>query len=162
MAIQRCTRSVLLLSDFVFTGSGECAFYPTLQDANPDAVHSPARQNPLPFWSYHAHAHTCVTCLSLSQDHIGARRPRREAADGSRLFIESHYNLLRESRGSRGRRGAQDALVGTALTHARVRAGLVLARSRLAQLLSGGFYRCGCGSAFRDRRRGRPAQVRSH
>ena len=65
---------------------------------------------------------------SLSQEYIDARRPRREAADGSRHRIEYYFHRLSELRESRGRRGARDASVDAALAHACVRACLVLAR----------------------------------
>jgi hypothetical protein len=96
---------------------------------------------------------------SLSQEYIDARRPRREAADGSRHRIEYYLHRLSELRESRGRRGARDASVDAALAHACVRACLVLARSRLDRQLCG---RVGCrghGPAFRGHRRGRSTRV---
>jgi hypothetical protein len=59
LAMQQCTRSVPLLSDFAFTGSGECSIPPTLQDASPDALRSPACQNPLRYGLL-MHTLTCV------------------------------------------------------------------------------------------------------
>ena len=79
------------------------------------------------------HTLMCATHASLYQVHIGARRRAAKPQDGSRQRIDYYYGRLRQSRDSRGQRGAQDASAGTALAHTHVRAGLMLARSRLAQ-----------------------------
>ena len=107
------------------------------------------------------HTLMCATHASLSQGHIGARRRAAKPQDGSRQRIDYYYGHLRQSRDSRGQRGAQDASAGTALAHTHVRAGLMLARSRLAQQFSGRVCHRGCGPAFRGCRRGRLAQARS-
>ena len=107
------------------------------------------------------HTLMCATHASLSQGHIGARRRAAKPQDGSRQRIDYYYGRLRQSRDSRGQRGAQDASAGTALAHTHVRAGLMLARSRLAQQFSGRVCHRGCGPAFRGCRRGRLAQARS-
>jgi hypothetical protein len=52
---------------------------------------------------------------SLSQEYIGARRPRSEAADCLRHHTEYFYHCLCELREPRGRRGARDASVDAAL-----------------------------------------------
>jgi len=108
------------------------------------------------------HTQHCATHASLSQGHIGARRRAAKPQDSSRQRIDYYYGRLRQSRDYRGRRGAQDASVDATRAHARVRAGLVLARPRLAQQFSGRVCHRGPGPAFRGRRRGRPAQARSH
>jgi hypothetical protein len=79
-AIQRHTRSELLLSDFAFIDSGECTIHPAGQYASPDVVRTSAHQYTLASSSSILLTLTCVTRASLSQGHIAARRPRGEAA----------------------------------------------------------------------------------
>ena len=81
--------------------------------------------------------------------------------DGSIQRIDYIYGFLRQSRDSRAWPSAQDASGGAVLTHTRVRAVLVLAPSRLAQRSSGLSCCRHRGPAFRGRRRGRLAHVRS-
>ena len=67
------------------------------------------------------HTLTCATHASLSQGHIGARRRAAKPQDGSRQRIDYCYGRLRQPRGSRGLRGAQDALEDAARPHAYAR-----------------------------------------
>lgn len=98
----------------------------TIQGANPDAVRSHPHAKP-PFRSgliMYTLTHASSP-LPFPGAPIGARRPRREAADGSRLLLELLFNLFRESRGLRGRRGAQQSSGGEAFSHTSVKTGLV-------------------------------------
>ena len=120
----------LLLFDVAFTGSSECAIHSTAQDASQDALSTAACQSPRAELCSPTHTQHCATHASLSQGHIGARRRAAKPQDSSRQRIDYYYGRLRQSRDYRGRRGAQDASVDATRAHARVRAGLVLARSR--------------------------------
>jgi hypothetical protein len=90
----------------------------------------------------------------------GGRAAKPQPA--SSHLLASYYHRIRESREWRGRRGAQDASFEAALAHSRARAGLVLARSRLAQKLRGRVCHSCRGPSSSGCRRGRPAQAWSH
>jgi hypothetical protein len=61
---------VLLLSIFFLAGPGEHSIQPTLWDASPGVVRSPACQASLPFWFFSCtHSLTLYFC-SLSQEYI--------------------------------------------------------------------------------------------
>jgi hypothetical protein len=83
------------------------------------------------------HTLTCITCVSISQEHIGARRSRRKAADVSCHRIESYYQRLRGSHESRGQWGARDAWSRRHSHTHRVRTSLMIARPWLAQQVRG-------------------------
>ena len=88
---------------------------------------------------------------------IGARRRAAKPQDGSRQRIDYCYGRLRQPRGSRvegceALRTRWKMRPARTPTHARVKAGPALARSRLAEQLSGRACRRGCGPAFLGRR----------
>ena len=82
LAIQRHTRSELLLSDFAFIDSGECTIHPTGQYASPDVVRTSAHQYTLASSSSSAYAnmrHSCLPFPGAYRCETAARRSRKRA-----------------------------------------------------------------------------------
>ena len=101
---------------FALAGPGEHSIQPTLWDASPGVVRSPACQASRFLSGFLIHTLTYVILLLPFPGVYGARRPRRKAADGT-----SHQqHCLRDSRDSQGRRRSRGASVDTALACARV------------------------------------------
>ena len=77
-----------------------------------------------------------ASCRALPQEQIDARDEHEVKLQTARHHrINDFYNMLRKSRGFRGRRGARDASVDTTVLCARLWAGLVAARLRLGRRL---------------------------
>jgi hypothetical protein len=75
---------------FAFTRPSEYSIHPTLQDTSPDALRSPARQNPL---RYHLLMHT-LTCVILVLPFPGVHRCEAAATRSRRRLASSHRVLL--------------------------------------------------------------------
>jgi hypothetical protein len=108
----------------------------------------------------------CIVHTSMYTPSLGVER-FETAAPGESADVWRHraqpHDYFRETLGSRGRRGAQDASDGAAhsgIAHLPgVSRCLVLARSRLALQLSGPLCHRHRGPTFRGRRRGRLAHA---
>jgi len=76
------------------------------------------------WWQFSGARGVCCcssTSFSPARGHIGARRRAAKPQDGSRQRIDYCYGRLHQPRGSRGLRGAQDALEDAARPHASAR-----------------------------------------
>ena len=131
----------------------------------------PDTSNPLPCAHHRADFRSGLTLsrkrsrarlLPLPQEQIDARGEHEVKLQTARHHrIDYYYNMLRKSRGSRGRRGARDASVDTTVLCARLWAGLVAARLRLGRRLGCRFCRRLCGPALCGRWQSRPARARA-
>ena len=131
----------------------------------------PDTSNPLPCAHHRADFRSGLTLsrkrsrarlLPLPQEQIDARDEHEVKLQTARHHrIDYYYNMLRKSRGSRGRRGARDASVDTTVLCARLWAGLVAARLRLGRRLGCRFCRRLCGPALYGRWQSCPARARA-
>ena len=116
LAHERSIRSVLLLSISPFAGPGEHSIQPTLWDASPGFVRSPACQALLPLWFFSCtHSPTLYFC-SLSQEYTV-----RGGRDTKPQTVRPIKSIAHASRAAReGRRRSRGASFDTALARARV------------------------------------------
>jgi hypothetical protein len=87
----------LLLSEFAFTGSSECAFYPTLQDANRDVLRSPAHLKSFPLWNSR-HTLTLASPASLFPSSLPVRDGRAAKSQTAHGFSSSSTSTSSASR----------------------------------------------------------------
>jgi hypothetical protein len=116
LARERSIRSVLLLSISPFAGPGDHSIQPTIWDASPGFVRSPACQASLPLWFFSCtHSPTLYFC-SLSQEYTV-----RGGRDAKPQTVRPIKSIAHASRAAReGRRRSRGASFDTALARARV------------------------------------------
>jgi hypothetical protein len=145
---------------FAFTRPGEYSIHPTLQDTSPDALRSPARQNPLRS-DHLKHTLTCVIRVlpfpGVHRCEAAATRSRRRLASSQRVHLALPPQVARAARTARCARRVGRCSLARALLWT----GLGSARAQLARRLGCRLCRRLCGPAIRGRWQSRSAQDRS-